>query len=69
MYGAKKYFDIADYEIRIVDDLAQAKNKDVSVLDLPIEYINRGANVLIQNTKTSQALTVAGVPRSVLCTW
>ena len=52
-----------------MDDLAQAiKNKDVPVSDLPVEYINRDGNVLIQNTRTSQALTVAGVPRSVLCT-
>ena len=65
MYGSQKYFDIAGYEIKTVDDLAQAiKNKDVSISDLPVEYINRDGNVLIQNTRTSQALTVAGVPRN-----
>ena len=64
-YGSQKYSDVAGYEIKTVDDLAQAiKNKDVSVSDLPVEYINRDGNVLIQNTRTSQALTVAGVPRN-----
>jgi len=29
---SQKYSDIAGYEIRIVDDLAQTKIKDVSVL-------------------------------------
>ena len=64
-YGSQKYSDVAGYEIKTVDDLAQAiKNKDVSVSDLPVEYINRDGNVLIKNTRTSQALTVAGVPRN-----
>ena len=40
------------------------KNKDVAVLDLPVEYINRDVNVLIQNTRTFPVLTVAEVPRN-----
>ena len=36
----------------------------MSVLDLPVEHINRDANVLIQNTRTFPVLTVAEVPRN-----
>lgn len=32
--------------------------------DLPVEYIIRDGNTLILNTRTSQALTQAGIPRS-----
>ena len=32
--------------------------------DLPIEYIVRDGNTLILNTRTPQALTQAGIPRS-----
>lgn len=31
--------------------------------DLPVEYIVRDGNTLILNTRTSQALTQAGIPR------
>ncbi len=31
---------------------------------MPIEYIMRDGNTLILNTRTSQALTRAGIPRS-----
>ena len=65
MHGLQKYSDIACYEIKTVDDLAQAiKNKDVPISDIHVEYINRDGNVLIQNTRTSQVLTVSGVPRN-----
>lgn len=33
-----------------------------------IERVNHNPFVVRKNTRTSQALTVAGVPRSVLCT-
>lgn len=33
-----------------------------------IERVNHNSFVVRKNTRTSQALTVAGVPRSVLCT-
>lgn len=36
----------------------------MSVSDISVEYINRDGNVLIQNTRTSQALTAAGIPRN-----
>lgn len=36
----------------------------IKVKDLPIEYIVRDGNTLILNTRTSQALTQAGIPRS-----
>lgn len=36
----------------------------IKVEDLPIEYIVRDGNTLILNTRTSQALTQAGIPRS-----
>ena len=36
----------------------------VNVADLPVEYIVRDRNILILNTRTSQALTQAGIPRS-----
>lgn len=35
----------------------------IKVKDLPIEYIIRDGNTLILNTRTSQALTQAGIPR------
>lgn len=33
--------------------------------NLPIEYINRDGNILILNTRSSQALTQAGIPRNL----
>ena len=39
-------------------------NGKISVSDIPIEYINRDGNILILNTRSSQALTQAGVPRN-----
>lgn len=35
----------------------------VNTADLPVEYIVRDGNTLILNTRTSQALTQAGIPR------
>lgn len=32
-----------------------------------LEYINRDGNILILNTRSSQALTQAGIPRSQWC--
>lgn len=40
------------------------KTGKIKVEDLPIEYIVRDGNTLILNTRTSQALTQAGIPRS-----
>ena len=36
----------------------------VNVADIPVEYIVRDGNILILNTRTSQALTQAGIPRN-----
>ena len=36
----------------------------INVNDIPVEYIVRDGNTLILNTRTSQALTQAGIPRS-----
>ncbi|MCH2924956.1 hypothetical protein K3V93_14765, partial [Listeria monocytogenes] len=36
----------------------------VKVSDLPVEYIVRDGNTLILNTRTSQALTQAGIQRA-----
>lgn len=36
----------------------------VNTSDIPIEYIVRDGNTLILNTRTSQALTQAGIPRN-----
>ena len=35
----------------------------MNVADVPVEYIIRDGNTLILNTRTSQALTQAGIPR------
>lgn len=48
-----------------IDDLVNAINSGkVNVSDLPVEYIIRDGNTLILNTRTSQALTQVGIPRS-----
>ncbi|BCN32392.1 hypothetical protein [Anaeromicropila herbilytica] len=63
--GRKKYTNLAGEPINTIDDLVSAINKGkVKVADLPVEYIVRDGNVLILNTRTSQALTQAGIPRS-----
>lgn len=36
----------------------------VNVAYIPVEYIVRDGNTLILNTRTSQALTQAGIPRN-----
>ncbi len=63
--GIKKYSDLAGEPINTIDDLVSAiNNGKINVSDLPIEYIMRDGNTLILNTRTSQALTQAGIPRS-----
>lgn len=63
--GRKIYSDLAGEPINTIDDLVNAINSGkVNVADLPIEYIVRDGNTLILNTRTSQALTQAGIPRS-----
>ena len=40
------------------------KNGKISVEDVPIDYIVRDGNTLILNTRSSQALIKAGIPRT-----
>jgi hypothetical protein len=48
-----------------VDDVASALSAGkLKVSDVPIDFIQRGGNTLILNTRSSQALTQAGIPRS-----
>lgn len=63
--GRTIYSDLAGEPINTIDDLVNAINSGkVNVADLPVEYIVRDGNTLILNTRTSQALTQAGIPRS-----
>ena len=61
----KKYSELAGEPIQTVENLANAiKTGKISPAELPIEYIVRDGNTLILNTRTSQALIQAGIPRS-----
>jgi hypothetical protein len=63
--GQKIYTALAGKPINTVDDLANAlKNGTIKPSDVPIDYIIRDGNTLILNTRSSQALTQAGIPRS-----
>ena len=63
--GIKKYSELAGEPIQTVENLANAiKTGKISPAELPIEYIVRDGNTLILNTRTSQALIQAGIPRS-----
>lgn len=63
--GRRIYTNLAGEPINTIDDLVNAINKGkVNVADLPVEYIIRDGNTLILNTRTSQALAQAGIPRS-----
>ena len=63
--GQKIYSELAGEPIKTIDDLVDAiKSGKIDIKDLPVEYINRDGNTLILNTRTSQALTQSGIPRS-----
>jgi len=63
--GIQKYTELAGEPVNTIDDLVSAINTGkINVSDLPVEYIVRDGNTLILNTRTSQALTQAGIPRS-----
>jgi len=50
---------------KTVDDVAAAlRSGAVKPHNVPVEYINRGGNTLILNTRSAQALERAGIPRS-----
>ncbi|HCI3314022.1 TPA: hypothetical protein NOZ28_001430 [Listeria monocytogenes] len=63
--GSKIYSKLAGEHINTIDDLVKViESGKVKVSDLPVEYIVRDGNTLILNTRTSQALTQAGIPRA-----
>ena len=63
--GQKIYSELAGEPIKTIDDLVDSINtKKISISELPVEYIERDGHTLILNTRTSQALTQAGIPRS-----
>jgi len=63
--GQRIYSALAGKQIRTVNDLANALiSGAIKPADVPIDYIVRDGNILILNTRTTQALTQAGVPRS-----
>lgn len=63
--GRKIYSELAGESINTIDDLANAiKSGKVNVSDIPVEYVVRDGNTLLLNTRTSQALTRAGIPRN-----
>ncbi|MDD4688790.1 MAG: S8 family serine peptidase [Eubacteriales bacterium] len=63
--GMNIYSELAGYNINTIDDLVKVINTGkINVTDLPIDYIVRDGNALILNTRTTQALTQAGIPRS-----
>ncbi|WP_260490270.1 hypothetical protein [Listeria innocua] len=63
--GSKIHSKLAGEPINTIDDLVKViESGKVKVSDLPVEYIVRDGNTLILNTRTSQALTQAGIPRA-----
>lgn len=64
--GSQIYSDLAGSQIKSVSDLAQAiKNGQIDYRDIPVHYIIRDGNTLILNTRTAQALTLAGISRDL----
>ena len=63
--GIKYYSSLAGRPIKNVDDLVDAlRNGDIKPSQVPIDYIEREGNTLILNTRSSIALTQAGIPRN-----
>lgn len=63
--GRKIYSELVGEPINTIDDLASAINSGkVNVAEIPVDYIVRDGKTLILNTRTSQALTQAGIPRN-----
>lgn len=64
--GIKNYSKLAGEPINTVDDLANAiQSGKINVSDITVDYIVRDESTLILNTRTSQALIKAGIPRSL----
>lgn len=61
-----KYFSAeGKFAGQTVDDVAkQLISGALKASDVPVDYIVRNGNILILNTRSSQALTQAGIPRS-----
>jgi RHS repeat-associated protein len=50
---------------RTVEEVAAAlRSGEINAADVPVQYIIRGGNKLILNTRSAQALEQAGIPRS-----
>lgn len=63
--GIQKYSELAGKQIKTIDDLADAiKSGLIKSNQIQLDYIVRDGNKLILNTRTSQSLIRAGVPRS-----
>ena len=63
--GQKIYSDLAGTPIKTVDDLTQAlKNGLIKPSQLPIDYVVIDGQKVIANTRTTTALTNAGIPKS-----
>ncbi len=63
--GIKYYSEIAGEKIQNVGDLVDAlKSGKISTSQVPIDYVARDGNTLILNTRSSQSLTQAGIPRN-----
>jgi hypothetical protein len=61
----KNFSSAGKFAGQSVDDVAAAlKSGNLKPSDVPIDYITRNGNTLILNTRSSQALTQAGIPRS-----
>lgn len=63
--GIKAYSELAGKRIITIDDFADAiRSGAVDPAKLPIDVIRRGESTLILNTRTSEDLRRAGIPRS-----
>jgi hypothetical protein len=63
--GIRIFSKAAGRPIRTISDLTNAlKNGDILLSQVPIDYIIRDGNTLILNTRSSQALERAGIPRN-----
>jgi hypothetical protein len=62
--GRKELSAIAGRPIRTMDDLVNAIKGGLDPSKVPVNYIVRGGNTLILNTRTALALERAGVSRS-----
>ncbi len=63
--GKRIYTKLTGEDVNTIDDLSNLlKEGKINVSDIPIDYIVRDGNTLILNTRSSQALIKAGIPRT-----